>query len=289
MENVVYETLLAIDAKAPKRKKILKKLLKPLKHITDWSLPITNTPVKELAQFVKLVDLSIAHGIIKDPQERLFSQLSAGAELAVRDPGLYQSLYGLDTKHVRNRQTKLFALFKHVESENGETFLQSIRRQVSDITERQAKDALSNAGCSLNLFEGATVDISGTMDDATSATIREFVNFISTRSIIEAKKLQLMERVYDPLDLKGCIYAGILSQFVKAADLVPWGIKDKDDLYGEIVEYLWKEKAEEIATSPAIASIETRLRRLAERHTRIYITSLLREREKATAMLRKMG
>jgi hypothetical protein len=99
-------------------------------------------------------------------------------------------------------------------------------------------------------------------------------------AVSEQAKEELVLRAYEPGPYRKCIYAGILDRLEMAQDLAAWHYKDKDDLFYEVIEYLWSEGAANILTTPAKASMETRLRKLAYRHTQMYVTELIRSRNK---------
>jgi hypothetical protein len=89
--------------------------------------------------------------------------------------------------------------------------------------------------------------------------------------------------------LKRCIYAGIVDKLEKYKDLVSWDYRDKDDLFCEVIQYLWTEGAANILATPATASMETRLRKLAEKHTMNYTKSLVQKRKKLTKKKHLIG
>jgi hypothetical protein len=96
---------------------------------------------------------------------------------------------------------------------------------------------------------------------------------------IEQAKRELVLKAFEDGSYKKCIYAGIIDQLEKAKDLTQWDYNDKDDVFLDFIRYLLEEGAARILTTPATASMETRLRRYAEKHTRqYYVTPLIRRR-----------
>src|SRR5258708_6698559 len=101
---------------------------------------------------------------------------------------------------------------------------------------------------------------------------------VDTSAVDPEAVRSLVIEAYSDGSYRKCIYAGIIQKLDKFTDLASWDYKDKDDLFLEVIEYLWAEGAANILATPATASMETRLRKLAERHTMNYTKALVRRK-----------
>lgn len=186
------------------------------------------------------------------------------SELLARDPGLFHTMLGLDTEQSRERHGSLKELLRIFLLSDAPS--EHIRKNVPELPAHQIVAALLNLSLRLNRYRG----------DASDAPA--FTQWALARSTVEARLLVFHAQLLT--DFKPCIYAGILSRLKNATDLCP--LDYADDLYSEVLKLMLEGKAEEFLI-PGTASIETRLRRLAARHTQIYLKSLIDKRKSVEA------